>query len=107
MNTFDMNMNSKLIKIECDLEYLSDIFEKLTILNVSLQHSKLTLLKSKGIINSFKNKLIMYRYNLARTNLNNFPRLLKYKNDNTFLNEDLLKYIAHLNYVITNIYERF
>ena len=33
----------------------------------------------------------MYRDNLARTNLNNCPRLLKYKNDNTFLNEDLLK----------------
>ena len=61
--------------------YISDIFEKLTIINVSLHHSKLTLLKSKGIIDSFK-KLIMYRYNLARTNLNNFPSLLKYKNDN-------------------------
>ena len=49
----------------------------------------------------------MYRDNLARTNLNNFSRLLKYKNDNNLLNEYLLKYVAHLNYLITKINEKF
>ena len=44
-------------------------------------------------MNSFKNNLIMYKENLVKTNLDNFPRLLKYKNYNNFLNEDLLKYV--------------
>ena len=47
----------------------------------------------------------MYRDNLARTNLiiklgqNNFPRLLKYKND--------IKICSSLNYLMTKINERF
>ena len=42
---------------------------------------------------------------MARTNLNNFPRLLKYKNDNNLLND--IKICSSLNYLITQINERF
>ena len=71
----DEKVSSDLESRRADVAYLSDIFKKLNEVNITLQGTKMCLIKAKGIIMAFISKLDFYKKCLLRLDLNQFPNL--------------------------------
>ena len=67
------------------ISYLTDIFEKLNVLNKELQGRDTTLLDSKRKIAGFTSMLEVYRQDISRRRFGHFPWLAKCVMDDTIL----------------------
>ena len=75
LKLLDEKVSSDLESRRADVAYLSDIFKKLNEVNITLQGTKMCLIKAKGIIMAFISKLDFYKNCLLRLDLNQFPNL--------------------------------
>ena len=83
-------LGEQLLATKCDVFYLSDIFEKLNLLNKQLQGKDSDLISSKGAITAFLRKLQLYKNNIRRRAFEQFPCLASISSD--LHDEDLALY---------------
>ena len=69
------SVSLELISIEADITYLSDIFIKFNEVNLQLQGNLINLIKVKSTVLAFISKLKLYKCNLSRPELFQFPSL--------------------------------
>lgn len=76
--TLDFDIHSELWWLK--VSFLSDLFEKLNILNKSLQGPNENLVTATGKLNSFEKKLAFWRKKLQSKNFESFPQTEKIAN---------------------------
>ncbi|XP_077287747.1 zinc finger MYM-type protein 6-like [Arctopsyche grandis] len=102
-----LDVNNENICIELkllrnDVAYLSDIFGKINENLLKLQGSNISLFKAKGIILSFINKLKLFKNNLRRRELHQFPSLQQLKED-MLKDSDLKTYCSQIDALIEDM----
>ena len=91
----DDSVSLELISIKADIAYLSDIFIKFNEVYLQPQGNLVNPIKVKSIILAFISKLELYKRNLGRHELFQFPSLAElYKKR---LDNDLQEYCSHLD----------
>ena len=90
-----------MIYIKKDLAYLADIFEKLILLNKSLQGKEITLILVKYMLCAFKLKLKLYVNNIEKAEYCNFMRLIIFEKELSL--DEKMRYISHMNNLIRYI----
>lgn len=89
--------------LKSDLAYLADIYSKINELLLKLQGNNVSLIKVKGLIIGFMNKLRLYKNNIGRKDFTLFPCLSKIS-----VNEDnIIVYCEHLDNLIMDMKIRF
>lgn len=101
------DLSIELKKIKHDVAYLSDLFGKFNLINLKLQGDKITLIKTKSIITAFTEKLILFKRNLARRQFYQFPKLLQISETQEISEENILKFIEHLDTLVIDMKRRF
>lgn len=71
----DQELLEEMLTRKLDIAYLADIFEKLNEVNLKLQGVDMNLIKAKGVVAAFIGKLSLYKSNLSRRDLRQFPTL--------------------------------
>ncbi|KAL4135435.1 hypothetical protein QTP88_007044 [Uroleucon formosanum] len=91
-----------------EIGYLTDIFEKMNEVNLKLQGNKMNFIKAKGIISSFIFKLDLYRTNINRQELIQFPNLKSCSDANGLIPEDkILIFTDHILQLKKDMKSRF
>ena len=90
----DSQFTEQLLAAKCDVYYLTDIFEKLNLLNKQLQGENYGLIFCKGAITTFQRKLQLYKTNINRRAFEQFLCLVSICSD--LHNDDLAWYGEHL-----------
>jgi len=98
-------LGEQLLATKCDVFYLSDIFEKLNLLNKQLQGKDSDLISSKGAITAFLRKLQLYKNNIRRRAFEQFPCLASISSD--LHDEDLALYSEYLENMHEDMQTRF
>lgn len=101
----ETELGQKLVNAKSDIFYLSDIFEKLNVLNKELQGNDTTLFSCKEAITAFNGKLKLFWLNLGRRELSQFPSLLDISTE--VLDDDLAVYVDHLKQLHNDMETRF
>jgi hypothetical protein len=68
-------LSADLRVIKHDIAYLSDLFDKLNEMNLQLQGNEVNLIKAKSVISTFVSKSAMFKRNIGRRELYQFPNL--------------------------------
>ncbi|KAL4085309.1 hypothetical protein QTP88_027168 [Uroleucon formosanum] len=92
------------------LSYLCDIFEKLNVLNVSLQGNETLILQLTEKITSFKRKLVLWKNKMDEGALNNcFPTLYMFLHENNLNMIESIKlvFMEHLSQLIVHFQNYF
>jgi hypothetical protein len=88
--------------------YLTDIFEKMNEVNLKLQGNNMNFIKAKGIISSFVFNLDLYRTNVNRQELIQFPNLKSCSDANGLIPEDkILIFTDHILHLKNDMNSRF
>lgn len=103
IENIDSELANSLKLMKNDIAYLSDIFSILNDVNKRLQGDMITLIQCKTVIMSFISKLSVYKQNIGRGQLMQFPNL----NANDVTENDRLKYCAHLERLQDDMRLRF
>jgi len=103
LTTADPKMADSVKLMRNDIAYLADIFAILNDVNKRLQGEMCTLIMCKSVIMSFMTKLALYKQNVGRGLLTQFPNL----NGNEVSEDDRLKYCNHLEKLGDDMRERF
>lgn len=98
-------LGEQLLATKCDVFYLSDIFEKLNLLNKQLQGKNSDLISSKGAITAFLRKLQLYKINIRRRAFEQFPCLASISSD--MHDDDIALYAEYLENLHENMQARF
>ena len=93
--------------IKDDIAYLSDIFTKFNEVNLQLQGNDVNLIKVKSAISTFLSKCKLFKRNLARHELCQFPSLCELDKEKSISDDDLQVYCAHLEELQRDMSERF
>ena len=93
--------------IKDDIAYLSDIFTKFNEVNLQLQGNDVNLIKVKSAISTFLSKCKLFKRNLARHELYQFPSLCELDKEKSISDDDLQVYCAHLEELQRDMSERF
>ncbi|XP_076058898.1 zinc finger BED domain-containing protein 5-like [Oratosquilla oratoria] len=101
----ETELGQKLVDAKSDILYLSDIFEKLNVLNKELQGNDSTLFSCKEAITAFIGKLKLFWLNLGRREFAQFPSLASISTK--LLDADLAVYVDHLNQLHNDMETRF
>lgn len=101
----DAEFGEELVSVKCDIFYLSDIFEKLNLLNKQLQGKNCNLITCKKVINAFLGKLNLFITNIGRRELAQFSSLATILNE--IQDDDLEIYINHLKQLREDMRVRF
>ncbi|XP_076043710.1 protein FAM200C-like [Oratosquilla oratoria] len=106
VNSFlsETELGQKLVDAKSDILYLSDIFEKLNVLNKDLQWNDSTLFSCKAIT-AFIGKLKLFWLNLGRREFAQFPSLASISTE--LLDADLPVYVDHLKQLHNDMETRF
>ena len=91
--------------VKTHVVYLSDVFEKLNILNKQLQGCDSNLMSSKKAITAFMGKLKLYSANIARREFGQFCGLASISTDLT--DDDCRIYVNHLKNIHDDMQTRF
>ena len=86
---------------------MSDIFTKFNEINLQLQGNDVNLIKVKSAISTFLSKCKLFKRNLARHELYQFPSLCELDKEKSISNDDLQVYCAHLEELQRDMSERF
>ena len=103
----DDRVNLELINIKAVIAYLSDIFIKFNEVNLQLQGNLVDLIKVKSALLAFISKLELYKRNLGRHELFQFPSLAEFDKDGAVLDDDLQEYCSLLDQLHKNLTSRF
>ena len=103
----DDSAGLELISIKADIVYLSDIFMKFNEVNLQLQGNLVNLIKVKSTVLAFISKLELYKRNLGRHELFQFPSLAEVDKESTVLDDDLQEYCSHLDQLRKDMTSRF
>ncbi|XP_050528101.1 SCAN domain-containing protein 3-like [Daktulosphaira vitifoliae] len=79
------------LKRKIEIGYLTDIFEKMNEVNLKLQGNKMNFIKAKRIISSLIFKFDLYRTNMNRQELSQFPNLKSCSDANGVIPEDKIQ----------------
>ena len=80
---------------------------KFSEVNLQLQGDLVNLIKVKSIVLAFISKLELYKRNLGRHELFQFPSLAKLDKESTVLDDDLQEYSSHLDQLHKDMTSRF
>ena len=104
-------MSTDLESRRADVDYLSDIFNKLNDVNIKLQETKMCLIKTKEIVMAFISKLDFCKNRLLRLDLNQFPSFKarqENQTDDSYLSDtDLDCFSSHLQALKEDLVIRF
>ena len=103
----DDSVSLELISIKGGIAYLSDIFMKFNEVNLQLQGDLVNLIKVKSTVLAFMSKLKLYKRNLGRHELFQFPSQAKIDKESTVLDDDLQEYWSHLDQLHKNMTSKF
>ncbi|XP_076044767.1 zinc finger MYM-type protein 6-like [Oratosquilla oratoria] len=101
----ETELEQKLFDAKSNILYLSDIFEKLNVLNNELQGNYSTLFSCKKAITAFIGKLKLFWLNLGRREFVQFPSIASISAE--LLDADLAVYVDHLKQLHDNMETRF
>lgn len=107
LQQFDTALAEAITSVKHDIAYLCDFFEKMNEMNLKLQGEGMNLIRAKGIVLSFISKLTLFKQNLARHELYQFPKLLELNGENRLTDNDLEIYCIHLDRVKEDMLKRF
>ncbi|XP_076058589.1 protein FAM200A-like [Oratosquilla oratoria] len=93
----ETELGQKLIDAKSDTLYLSDIFEKLNVLNKELQGNDSTLFSCKEAITAFIGKFKLFWLNFGRREFAQFRSLAYISTE--LLDADLAVYVDHLKHL--------
>lgn len=100
-------LSNDLREAECDIAYLADLFSKFNDLNLRLQGQDVTLIKAKSEISAFNAKLILYKRNIGRHELSQFPNLLELQEKEKLSDSNILIFCNHLQLLHEDMQKRF
>lgn len=84
-------LRDNLSNFKNDIACLTDLYNKINEMNLQLQREDLNLIKTKSIISVFVSKLVLYKTNLGRREVYQFPNLFSVKTNDA----DILTYWQH------------
>ncbi|KHJ42549.1 hypothetical protein D918_07267 [Trichuris suis] len=90
-----------------DFAYLADLYEKFNAMNLQLQIGSLNLMKTKSVISAFVSKLTLYKRNISRGELCQFPKLAELKRCPHPCDQDIEVYCEHLEMLHEELKRRF
>lgn len=97
----------ELRNIKHDIAYLSDVFTKFIEVNLQLQGNEVNLIKVKSALSTFLSKLQLFKRNIARRELFQFPSLSELEKEKSIPDDDLQVYCAHLDELHRDMSARF
>lgn len=101
-------MSEELEACKCDIAYMTDLFSKFNEINLQLQGNDINPIKAKPVICSFMTKLSVFRQNIGRRELAQFPNLAQLENDgNPIPDDDILIFCDHLNLLHEDMTRRY
>ena len=89
------------------IAYLSDVLTRFNEVNLQLQGNDVNLIKVEAAISTFLSKLQLFKRNLARHELYQFPSLSELEKEKSIPDDDLHMYYAHLDELQRDMFERF
>lgn len=101
------SLSVELKEIRSDIAYLSDIFSKFNDMNLQLQGDEVNLIKAKSVVCTFIAKLALFKRNMGRRELFQFPSLLELEQKSGIQDNDLQVYCDHLGMLHKDMSERF
>lgn len=107
LESTDSSLSTSVKERRMDSAYLSDIFDKLNEINTKLQGQKINFIKSKGIICAFIDKLGLFKSNMCRKDLFQFPGLQVLWKESKPSPDDLKIYSSHLEQLKEDMETRF
>lgn len=99
----DPLLREKLLNAACDIAYMTDLFNKFNEVNLKLQGDDLNLITTKSVMCAFSAKLLLWKRNLGRGELSQFPYLSKLN----LTDQDTREYCKHLETLHADIGTRF
>lgn len=101
----DSGICDDLRRIQKDAFYMAGLYRRLNEVNLQLQGKLVTLIDCKRIISSFIDKLDLFRQNILRGELYQFPELATLKGD--LVPEEVEQYGQHLEMLRKDMVTRF
>ncbi|XP_072136178.1 zinc finger BED domain-containing protein 5-like [Mobula birostris] len=101
----DKEHGERLVDAKADIFYLADIFQKLNLLNKTLQGKNSNLVDCKEAIVSFLKNLEVYCHNMGRQEFLQFPNLKMIAE--ALKDDDLTVYVKRLKQIHKDMQERF
>ncbi|XP_029341145.1 SCAN domain-containing protein 3-like [Acyrthosiphon pisum] len=103
----DVKLKDRLLLFKSDVAYMNDLFAKFNSINSQLQSDELNLITSKSVISAFKKKLTLWKTNIGRKELSQFPVLADLHNNSEISFDNIQVYCQHLNSLHIDFSERF
>lgn len=107
LDSCDPELSQALRLRKFEIAYLTDIFEKLNEVNMKLQGNKMNLIKAKGIISSFIAKFAIFKGNIGRGELCQFPSLQKCSESLHLEDDQIFTFTDHLDKLKCDMESRF
>jgi hypothetical protein len=92
----DAFLSDNLKEIRSDVAFLSELFAKFNEMNLQLQGNDTSLIKAKSVVTVFISKLLLFKRNIGRRELYQFPSLLKLEEQAGIGDDDLRVFCDHL-----------
>lgn len=103
----DVALRDMLQHRQADIAYLADLYEKFNAMNLQLQVGNLNLMKTKSVISAFVSKLALYKRNISRREVCQFPKLAELKRCPDPCDQDIEVYSEHLQMLHEELKRRF
>ncbi|KAG8234800.1 hypothetical protein J437_LFUL006633 [Ladona fulva] len=103
----DAFLSYNLKEIRSDVAFWSELFAKFNEMNLQLQGSDKNLIKAKSVVTVFISKLLLFKRNIGRRELYQFPFLLKLDEQAGIGDDDLRVFCDHLATLHKNMMQRF
>ena len=104
LSGIDFQLAEAVKPLKNTIAYLADIFTFMKEVNKKLQGEMITLIRCKNVLTSFISKLSLYKENVGRNILSQFPNLCE---NNVAEDERLIKYCSHLHNLVEDMHIRF
>ncbi|KRZ83953.1 NAD(P)H-hydrate epimerase, partial [Trichinella sp. T8] len=103
----DPSLRDSLKKCKSGIAYMADLFSRFNEHNLQLQGSELNLIKTRSVISSFISKLALFKRNLGRRKLYQFPKVAALKENGEVHDDDIQIYCDHLDVLQKDMQEKF
>lgn len=100
-------LSGELKEIRHDIAYLSELFAKFNEVNLQLQGNEVNLIKAKSVIATFISKLTLFKRNIGRRELYQFPSLSELEEKGGIQDDDLQVFCDHLDMLHKDMSERY
>jgi zinc finger BED domain-containing protein 5/7/8/9 len=102
-----IDLRNELIERKHDVAYMSDLFSKFNEVNLQLQGNDVNLIKAKTVVLTFISKLLMYKRNIGRRELYQFPTLNELNGNKEITDDGSLVFCNHLEMLHEDTQKRF